>query len=157
MQVKDIEIPDNKILIDVDINQIILDNGKVVTDPVGDLSSSFTINAQVILADKEYVRKLSSIFKKAGIEIDGIIPVTLAERNLVLDKNEIYDNIMLLDVGAENTDIGVFEGNIFRYTNTVPLGRRQYNEGYSSSIKYYRRGSRKIEKAIWVSVKIFYR
>ena len=29
---------------------------------------------------------------------------------------------MLLDVGAENTDIGVFEGNIFRYTNTIPLG-----------------------------------
>ena len=127
MQVKDIEIPDNKTLIDVDINQIVLDNGKIVTDPVGDLATSFTVNAQVILADKEYVRKLASIFKKAGIEIDGIIPVTLAERNLVLDKNELFDNVMLLDVGAENTDIGVFEGNMFKYTNTIPLGRRQYH------------------------------
>ena len=124
MQVKDIEIPDNQVLIDVDINQIILDNGKTVSDPVGNLASSFTVNAQVILAEKEYIRKLSGIFKKAGIEIDGIIPVTLAERNLVLDKNELYDNIMLLDIGAENTDIGIFEGNVFKYTNTIPLGRR---------------------------------
>ena len=61
---------------------------------------------------------MSGIFRKAGLEIDGIVPVTLAERNLVLDKNELYDNIMLLDVGAENTDIGVFEGEKFIYTNT---------------------------------------
>ena len=122
MQVKDIEIPDNKMLIDVAIDQVILDNGKVVTDPVGSFASSFTVTAQVILADKEYVRKLTNIFKKVGIEIDGIIPVTLAERNLVLDKNELYDNVMLLDIGAENTDIGVFEGNVFKYTNTIPLG-----------------------------------
>ena len=122
MQVKDIEIPDNKMLIDVAIDQVILDNGKIVTDPVGSFASSFTVTAQVILADKEYVRKLTNIFKKVGIEIDGIIPVTLAERNLVLDKNELYDNVMLLDIGAENTDIGVFEGNVFKYTNTIPLG-----------------------------------
>ncbi len=157
MQVKDIEIPDNKILIDVDINQIILDNGKVVTDPVGELSSSFTVNAQVILAEKEYIRKLSNIFKKAGIEIDGIIPITLAERNLVLDKNELNDNIMLLDVGAENTDMGIFDGNVFKYTDTIPLGRRQYNKRYSTCFKYYRRRSRKIKKAVWFSFKIFYR
>ena len=123
MQVKDIEIPDNKILIDVAINQIILDNGKVVTDPVGSFAASFNVVAQVILADKDYIRKLTSIFKKAGIEIDGIIPLALAERNLVLDKNELYDNVMILDVGAENTDIGVFEGEVFKYTNTIPLGR----------------------------------
>ena len=124
MQVKDIEIPDNKSIIDVDINQIVLDNGRVVTDPIGNLTTSCTVNAQVILAEKDYIRKLSYIFKKSGIEIDGIIPITLAERNLVLDKNELFDNVMLLDIGAENTDIGVFEGNVFKYTNTIPLGRR---------------------------------
>ena len=29
---------------------------------------------------------------------------------------------MLLDIGAGNTDIGIFEGNKFIYTNTIPLG-----------------------------------
>lgn len=29
---------------------------------------------------------------------------------------------MLLDIGAGNTDIGVFEGLSFTYTNTIPLG-----------------------------------
>ena len=122
LQVRDIEVPENQVIADMLIDDVVLDNGKVVTDPIGNLSSSFTLNAQVMLADKEYVRKLTAIFKKAGVEIDGMVPVTLAERNLVLDKNEIYDNIMILDVGAGNTDIGVFEGNQFVYTDTIPLG-----------------------------------
>ena len=120
MQVKDIEIPEGKTLIDVVPDKIILENGKVVTDPVGNLSSNFTISAQVILAEKEYVRKLSNIFKKAGLEIDGIVPITLAERNLILDTNELHDNVMLLDIGAGNTDIGVFEGSSYIYSTSIP-------------------------------------
>ena len=122
MQVKDIEIPDGKTLIDIVPDKITLDNGQIVADPVGNLSSSFTISAQIILADKDYVRQLHNIFKKADLEIDGIVPITLAERNLVLDSNELHDNIMLLDIGAGNIDIGVFEGSSFIYTNSIPLG-----------------------------------
>ena len=122
MQVKDIEIPDGKTLIDVVPDKITLENGTAVTDPVGNLSGSFTISAQVILAEKDYVRQLHNIFKKAGLEIDGIVPITLAERNLILDTNELHDNVMLLDIGAGNTDIGVFEGSTFLYTNSIPLG-----------------------------------
>ena len=122
MQVKDIEIPEGKIIIDIVTGKFILDDGKIVSDPVGNLSSNFTLNAQVILADKEYAKQIINIFKKAGIDIDGFVPITLAERNVILDNNELNDNVMLLDIGAGNTDIGVFEGNGFIYTNTIPLG-----------------------------------
>lgn len=122
IQVKDIEIPDGKTLIDLVPDKITLENGTVVTDPVGNLSSNFTISAQVILAEKDFVRQLNTVFRKAGLDIDGIVPITLAERNLILDKNELHDNIMLLDIGAGNTDIGVFEGSTFVYTNSIPVG-----------------------------------
>ena len=122
MQIKDIEIPEGKAIIDIVTESFILDNGEEVQDPVGCLSSNFTIQAQIILVDKEYMKKMNSILKKAGVELDGMVPITLAERNLVLDRNELNDNIMLLDIGAGNIDIGVFEGNKFVYTNTIPLG-----------------------------------
>lgn len=122
MQAKDIDIPEGKKLIDVVTNNFILDNGKVIEDPVGAFSASFTLNAQIILADKEYVRILSSIFKKIDVDIDGIVPVTLAEKNLVLDEYEQKDYVMLLDIGAENTDIGIFDGDKFVYTNSIPVG-----------------------------------
>lgn len=122
MQVKDIDIPEDKLLIDIVASQFVLDNGRVVDDPVGSLCSSFTVNGQVILADKEYVKQITSVFKKSDLEIDGIVPNVLAERGLILEKNELTDNIMILDIGAGNTDIGVFEGDNFIYTNTIPVG-----------------------------------
>lgn len=121
-QVKDIDIPDGKTIIDIVAEQFILEDGKVTSDPVGCLSASFTLNAQVVLANKDYLMQIKSIFKKANVEIDGMVPTTLAERNLVLDVNEINDNIMLLDIGAGNTEIGIFEGTSFVYTNTIPVG-----------------------------------
>ena len=121
-QVKDIDIPEGMQIIDIVTDEFILDNGKVVQDPVGSLSSSFTVKAQVVLASKEYMKQLSNIFRRADIDIDGLVPVTLAERTLVLDGNELNDNVMLLDIGAGNTNIGVFEGLSFTYTNTIPLG-----------------------------------
>lgn len=122
MQAKDIDIPEGKSIIDIVADEFILEDGKIVSDPVGNLSTGFTMKAQVILADKDYVRQLCNIFRRADMEIDGLVPETLAERNLILDTNELNDNIMILDMGAGNTDIGVFEGNSFVYTNTVPLG-----------------------------------
>ena len=122
MQVKDIDLPDGQVIIDIVTDKFILDDGRHVDDPVGNLVSAFTINAQVILADREYIKQISNICKKASIEIDGIIPITLAERNLILDSNELNDNVMIVDIGAGNTEIGVFEGSAFEYTNTIPLG-----------------------------------
>ena len=122
MQVSDIDIPEGKQIIDIVTDRFILENGKIVQDPVGSLSSSFTLKAQIALADKDYVKKITNILKRACIEVDGLVPITLAERCISLDSNELNDNIMLLDIGAGNTEIGIFEGSTFVYTNTIPLG-----------------------------------
>lgn len=155
MQVKDIEIPDGKTLIDIVPDKIILDNGTVVADPVGSLSSSFTISAQIILADKDYVRQLNSIFKKAGLEIDGIVPETLAERNLILDKNELHDNIAIIDVGAENTDIGVFEGSTFIYTNSIPLGGENITNDIALVLNIAQEEADKLKRQYGLALKSF--
>ena len=122
MQVSDIDIPEGKQIIDIVTDRFILENGKIVQDPVGSLSSSFTLKGQIALADKDYVKKITNILKRACIEVDGLVPITLAERCIALDSNELNDNIMLLDIGAGNTEIGIFEGSTFVYTNTIPLG-----------------------------------
>ncbi|MBR0491654.1 MAG: cell division protein FtsA [Clostridia bacterium] len=154
-QIKDIEVPEGEVLVDIVLDKITLDNGTVVTDPVGSLSSNFTISAQIILAEREYVRKLSSIFKKAGLEIDGIVPTTLAERNLILDKNELHDNIMLLDIGAGNVDIGVFEGETFIYTNSIPVGGDNITNDIALVLNISEEEADKLKKQYGLALKSF--
>ena len=155
MQAKDIEIPEGKTIIDIVPSEVVLDNGKVVTDPVGNLSSSFNLKAEVILANKDYVRQLTSIFKRVGIEIDGIVPTALAERNLMLDTNELYDNVMLLDIGAGNTEIGVFEGNMLVYTNTIPLGGYNITHDISLVLNISEEEAEKLKKQYGLALKSF--
>ena len=155
MQVRDVEIPEGKVMIDVVTDKFILDDGKVVTDPVGNLSSQFTLNAQVILAEKDYIKQLTNIFRKAGIEIDGYVPVTLAERNVMLDNNELTDNVLLLDIGAGNTELGVFESNGFVYTNTIPLGGRNITNDIALVLNISEEEAEKLKKQYGLAMKSY--
>lgn len=153
--IRDIDIPDDKILIDIVPDKFILDDGKVTDDPIGKFSSSFTLMAQIILAEKEYVKKITSIVRKAGIDIDGIVPNTLAERNLVLDLNEQNDNVMLLDIGAGNTDIGIFNGSTFLYTNTLPLGGDNVTNDISYVLNISQEEAEKLKRQYGLALKSF--
>ena len=155
MQVRDIEIPEDKVLIDIVPDKFILDDGKPVTDPIGKFSSTLTLNAQIILAEKEYKKKLVSIFKKVGIEIDGIVPITLAERNLVLDTNELKENVMILDVGAGNTEIGVFMGSSYVYSNTINLGGDNITNDIAYCLNISREEADKLKKQYGLALKSY--
>lgn len=155
MQVKDVEIPEGKVLIDIVTERFRLEDGRAVNDPVGNLSSNFTLDAQVILADKEYVKQITNIFRKAGLEVDGFVPVTLAERNLMLDNNELTDNVMLLDIGAGNTEIGVFESSGFLYTNTIPLGGKNVTSDIALVLNISEEEAERLKKQYGLAMKSF--
>ena len=155
IQVRDIEIPEDKVLIDIVPDKFILEDGKPVEDPVGKFSSNFTLTAQIILAEKEYIKKLTSVFKKAGIEIDGVVPSVLAERNLVLDTNELNDNVMILDIGAGNTDIGIFNGSSFIYTNTIALGGDNITSDIAYVLNVSREEAEKLKRQYGLALKSF--
>ena len=155
MQVKDVEIPEGKVMIDIVLDKFVLEDGKIVADPVGNLSSNFTLDAQVILAEKDYIKQLTTIFKKAGLEIDGFVPITLAERNLMLDNNELTDNVMLLDIGAGNTEIGIFEANGIIYTNTIPLGGRNVTSDIALVLNISEEEAEKLKKQYGLAMKSY--
>lgn len=155
MQVKDIDVPEGKQIIDVVESQFILENGRNVSDPVGSLSGSFTLKAEVILADKEYMKQIASIFKKADLDIDGLVPITLAQRTLALDANELNDSVMLLDIGAGNTEIGVFNGTSFVYTNTIPLGGDNITNDIALVLDISEEEADKLKKQYGLAMKSF--
>lgn len=155
IQVRDIEIPEDKVLIDIVPDKFILEDGKTIEDPVGKFSSNFTLTAQIILADREYIKQITSVFRKAGVDIDGIVPTTLAERNLVLDTNELTDNVMILDIGAGNIDIGVFNGSSFIYSNTINLGGDNITGDISYVLNISREEADKLKRQYGLALKSF--
>ena len=146
MQAKDVDIPEGKQLIDVIINNFILEGGKTIQNPIGAFSEKFTLNAQIILADKEYIRTISSIFRKVDIDIDGMVPATLAERTIILDDIDKKDYVMILDIGDGSTDIGIFEGEKFIYTNAIPIGGRNITNDIELVLKISHEEAEKLKR-----------
>lgn len=155
MQAKDIDIPEGKQIIDIVTNDFILDNGKTTEDPVGAFSTNFVLNSQIVLADKDYIRTVSSVFKKVDIDIDGMVPITLAEKNLILDDAEQKDSIMLLDIGAEYTDIGVFDGDKFMYTNAIPVGGHNITNDIAVVLNISLEEAEKLKKQYGLALKSY--
>ena len=73
----------------------------------------------------------------------------------MLDTNELYDNVMLLDIGAGNTEIGVFEGNAFTYTNTIPLGGDNITNDISLVLNISEDEAEKLKKQYGLALKSF--
>lgn len=154
-QLKDIEIQDTHTLIDVITDNIYLEDGSKTQDPIGCMSGSFTISAQVILAEKEYVKKMNTLFKKAGLEIDGMVSESVAQRKIMLDTNEFQENVMILDIGAGNTEIGIFEGEKFVYTNTIPLGGDNITSDISYVLKIETEEAERLKKQYGLALKYY--
>ena len=155
IQAKDIEIPEGKQIIDIITNDFVIDNGKVVSDPVGAFSSTFTVNAQIVLADKDYINTMRMIMKKADLEIDGIIPSTLAEKNLVLDESDQKDYVMLLDIGGQSTDIGIFDGGKFVYANSIPVGGENITNDISIVLGISKDEAEKLKRQYGLALKSY--
>ncbi len=118
----DISIPTDKTVIDIVPNMYVLDTGEMLKDPIGRFSSNITLYSQVILANTEYLLLLQSILKEINISLDGYAPVILAERNILLDRNEFNDRVMIVDIDDKETEVGVFIEDSIITTKTFKFG-----------------------------------
>ena len=155
MHAKDISIPEGKKLIDVVTEDFKLDDGRSVENPVGAFSSSFILNAELILADKEYIKTIMNVFRRLNISIDGMVPITLAEKNLILTDNERKACTMLVDIGAQNTDIGVFYNDKFVYTDSIPVGGQNITNDIAIVLNISNEEAEKLKKQYGLALKAF--
>ena len=98
---------------------------------------------------------IANIFKKVDVDIDGMVPVTLAEKNLILDASDKKEYVMLLDIGAENTDIGVFDGDKFVYTNAIPIGGKNITNDIEVVLNISHEEAEKLKKQYGLALKSY--
>lgn len=62
---------------------------------------------------------------------------------------------MLLDIGAENTDIGVFDGDSFVYTNSIPIGGQNITNDISLVLNVSPEEAEKLKKQYGLALKSY--
>lgn len=119
---KIITIPSDKEIVGVIPEQYIIDGYDKIKDPVGMSGLRLEVDSQIILAQSTVVNNLFKSISKAEIKVLGIVLQPLAISQVVLKEEEIQRGIALVDVGAQSTDIYIYEGSNLASIDTIPLG-----------------------------------
>ena len=119
---KEVLVSENRCVIDVLINFFILD-GKVIHDNIiGSNGSKFEMNCTVVIASKEDIEKYYDIFAKSKYKIKNIILNIFSGRQIFLNEKNYIGDVALVDIGAGETDICLFNNGIPKYVGYIPLG-----------------------------------
>ncbi len=117
-----VNLPSNYQVLDVFPLEFIVDDQKGIKEPIG--LSGIRLEARVLLlcTFSPVYKKLSQAVLEAGLEIDDIIPSSLAAAKVVLTKQQKESGVALVDIGAETTQMAVFEEGILIHFAVFPIG-----------------------------------
>lgn len=121
-EVRDIEIPEDRQLIDVVARQYIIDGYDEIVDPVGMVGTGLEIDADIITGKITSVQNIIKSMERSGIKIDGIVAEAFATGEISLSQDERDIGVVMLDVGGSVTDVSVYQGKRLIFYDTIPVG-----------------------------------
>ncbi len=92
------------------------------TDPVGVMTTSVTGNFLNIFMPSLSIEQLENSFQGARLNIADILVTPMHLANLLLTDAEKLSGCAFIDMGAQCTTIGIYEGKLLRYMAAIPLG-----------------------------------
>lgn len=117
-----VNMSNNEQIIDLLPIEYTVNGRKYKEEPIGAFCKSFSLEAQVVIANGEYIAGVQRVLKLAGLRLDGLILETLATSNIVLMPEEKDMGVLLVDIGGGHTDISIYKNNIIEFYTTLPVG-----------------------------------
>ncbi|WP_163215876.1 cell division protein FtsA [Clostridium thermarum] len=102
--------------------QYSVDQYSGIEDPIGIRGKELTFEAKLFTVDSMVVKDLVKCMETAGIKVRGIIPEPIALGKLVTTEEHKVSSIGIVNVGAESTDLSIYEMGRICYTKYIPLG-----------------------------------
>lgn len=103
-------------------NQYLVDGLDEIHDPRSMIGVRLEVQATIITGAKTAIHNLLRVVEKSGVKVSGLILMSLAAGHLSLSRDEKAVGTVLVDIGAGQTTIAIFEQNNLVATSTLPIG-----------------------------------
>lgn len=117
-----IALPPNQEIIHIIPRSFGVDGQSNIKDPVGMTGIRLEVNTLVMGVDTTTVKNLSKCVYQAGLEINDIVYSPLATAKAFLSKKQKEVGVMLVDFGASNCALAVFEEGEVISCKVIPVG-----------------------------------
>ncbi|MBM3231677.1 cell division protein FtsA [Candidatus Peregrinibacteria bacterium] len=117
-----VSIPQNRRILHIEPKSYAVDEQKGIKNPVGMTGIRLEVDAHIITGHIQHVKNIEKCVDQAGVDIDDLVPSTIAVSEAVLTKRQKELGVAVIDVGAGCTSLAVFEEGTILHSVCLPLG-----------------------------------
>ncbi|MFH0820667.1 MAG: cell division protein FtsA [Candidatus Peregrinibacteria bacterium] len=117
-----VSMPSNRRILRIIPKSFSVDDQKGIKNPVGMIGVRLEVDAHIITGQTTIVKNLEKAVHQAGVDIDDMIPASLASAEAVLSRRQKELGVVVIDIGAGSTSLSVYEEGTTLYTASLPVG-----------------------------------
>lgn len=142
---KTVALPPNFEIIHIIPKVFNVDSQTSIKDPLGMSGIRLEVIAHVIGVATPVLKNLSRAITQSGLEIDGIIFSPIAASKAYLNKKQKEIGVVLVDIGASNTSMAVFEEGALLHAKVIPIGSNHITNDIAIGLKISLEAAEKIK------------
>ncbi|EOU1461469.1 cell division FtsA domain-containing protein [Clostridium perfringens] len=123
-----LKLSEEECVADSAVNSFYTEEFGFVQNPIGIRAERIEIDEDLIIAPKSKISTLNKIILEAGYEVLGTVSLGFGFKNVFLSKKTETSNVVIIDVGAEETQIYSYKGNTLKDMDYIPLGGRNISK-----------------------------
>jgi len=117
-----VSIPANRRILHIEPKSYSVDEQRGIKNPVGMTGIRLEVEAHIVTGHVQHVKNIEKCVDQAGVDIDDIVPATIASSEAVLTKRQKELGVVVIDIGAGCTSVAVFEEGTILYSVSLPIG-----------------------------------
>ena len=141
---KAIMLPTDREIIHTIPQEFSVDGQKGIEDPIGLQGSHLSVDVHIVTGVKSYINNLQKCVNDAGFVCKEFVSNILAAGEVTVSPEEKKIGCVLIDMGAQTTDIAIYFDKSSRYIREIALG----GDDITSDISHGLRTSAAVAKDI---------
>jgi len=117
-----VSIPANRRILHIEPKAYSVDEQQGIKNPIGMTGIRLEVEAHIVTGHVQHVKNVEKCVDQAGVDIDGVVPSTIAVAEAVLTKRQKELGAVVIDVGAGCASIAVYEEGTILHSAMLPVG-----------------------------------
>lgn len=119
---RSISLPQDRTRLQVIPQEFVVDSQDGIFNPVGMVGARLEAKVHIITASSGAFENLKAAVGMASLEIEDVVFEAVAAGEALLNGDERELGAVVLDIGAESSDVAVFRHGGLQHSFTVPIG-----------------------------------
>lgn len=148
-----IPLPSSREILHVLPRTFTVDGQEGIRDPIGMTGVRLETDTHIITGATTSMRNLVKCVGMVGIDVNELVFSGIASAQAVLTETEKELGVILVDIGAETTDIVIFVDGAIAYSSVVPLGGRHVTSDVAVGLRISLESAEKIKQFLGRPIK----